>query len=175
MAPILAALLPTLLKGLASPIVASTAASFVASKFGLSDKTVDGIANFLNGLKPDDQIKIKQLDQEFEKFMVEQGNKVHLEELGLMKAQIAVNQEEAKHTSLFIAGWRPFIGWACGFALVYCAIIEPILRFAAQVWFGYTGGFPTIDTNLTMQVLLGILGLAGMRSFEKAKGAEGNR
>ena len=175
MAPILAALLPTLLKGLASPIVASTAASFVASKFGLSDKTVDGIANFLNGLKPDDQIKIKELDYEFQKFMRERDNQIELAEIGLLQAQVEANREEAKHISLFVAGWRPFVGWACGFALVYSAILEPLARFIAKVMFGYDGSFPTIDTNLTMQVLLGILGLAGMRSFEKAKGAEGNR
>ena len=175
MAPIIAAILPTILKGLASPIVASTAASFVAKKFGLSDSTVGGIANFLNGLKPDDQIKIKELDYEFQKFMRERSVQLELAEIGLLNSQIEVNREEAKHTSLFIAGWRPFIGWACGFALIYCAILEPILRFSAQVFFGYKGGFPTIDTNLTMQVLLGILGLAGMRSFEKTKGAEGNR
>ena len=48
-------------------------------------------------------------------------------------------------------------------------------RFVAQVWFHYTGAFPTIDTQLTMQVLLGMLGLGAMRSVEKIKGAESNR
>ena len=175
MAPILAAILPTILKGLASPIVASTAASFVAKKFGLSDSTVEGISNFLNGLKPDDQIKIKELDYEFQKFMRERDVQLELAEIGLLQAQVEVNKEEAKSLNLFVAGWRPFIGWACGFALVYAAILEPLARFVAKVMFGYEGGFPSIDTSLTMQVLLGILGFAGMRSFEKSKGVEGNR
>ena len=70
---------------------------------------------------------------------------------------------------------RPFIGWICGVSLCYVAILEPVARFVAQVWFAYTGAFPTIDTQLTMQVLLGMLGLGAMRSAEKIKGAENNR
>lgn len=85
-------------------------------------------------------------------------------------AQIAVNQEEAKSTSWFVAGWRPFVGWVCGAGLAYVAILEPVLRFAAMTWFKYQGPFPAIDTNLTMQVLLGMLGLAGIRGYEKTKG-----
>ena len=93
----------------------------------------------------------------------------------LAKAQITTNTEEAKSTSLFIAGWRPFVGWTCGAGLAYVALIEPLARFIAQVVFHYAGPFPTIDTSLTLQVLLGMLGLGAMRSVEKVKGAEGNR
>ena len=96
-------------------------------------------------------------------------------ETDLAKMQIAVNVEEAKSGSLFIAGWRPMVGWCGALGLAYVALIEPLARFVAQVGFGYTGAFPVIDTTITMQVLLGILGLGGMRSFEKAKGVEGNR
>jgi len=96
-------------------------------------------------------------------------------ETDLAKLQIQVNLEEAKSTNWFVAGARPFIMWTCGFSLAYVSLIEPFARFAAQVWFGYSGEFPVIDTNLTMQVLMGILGLGVMRSAEKIKGAEGNR
>lgn len=85
-------------------------------------------------------------------------------------AQIEVNKIEAASSSLFTSGWRPFIGWGCGTAFLYSAMFEPIARFVAQVGFGYTGSFPQLDTGLTMQVLLGMLGLAGMRSYEKSKG-----
>jgi len=85
-------------------------------------------------------------------------------------AQIDVNKEEAKSTSVFVAGWRPAIGWTCGLAFAYAAVIEPIMRFASHVWFGYDGTFPVIDTNLTMQVLFGILGLGALRTAEKVKG-----
>ena len=92
----------------------------------------------------------------------------------LAKLQIQTNIAEASG-NWFTAGWRPFIGWICGVSLCYVAIIEPIARFVAQVWFHYAGAFPTINTDLTMQVLLGMLGLGAMRSVEKIKGAESNR
>ena len=85
-------------------------------------------------------------------------------------AQIDVNKTEAQSASLFVSGWRPFVGWVCGFALFYVAILEPTARFTAQVIFAYAGGFPVIDTTITMQVLFGMLGLGGMRTYEKAKG-----
>lgn len=86
-------------------------------------------------------------------------------------AQTEVNKVEAASTRLFVAGWRPFIGWCCGFSLLYVAIIEPVARFVAVTFFEYTGQFPVIDTTITMQVLTGMLGLAGMRTYEKSKGA----
>jgi hypothetical protein len=85
-------------------------------------------------------------------------------------AQIAVNTEEAKSSSLFVSGWRPFVGWVCGLGLAYVGLIMPIGQFIAQVSFGYTGQFPQIDTSITMQVLMGMLGLSGMRTLEKTKG-----
>ena len=92
----------------------------------------------------------------------------------LAKLQIQTNLAEAAG-NWFTAGWRPCIGWVCGAGLAYAALIEPFARFIAKVWFGYTGEFPVIDTTLTMQILLGMLGLGAMRSVEKVKGAEGNR
>lgn len=88
----------------------------------------------------------------------------------LAKAQIGVNAVEAASPSLFVSGGRPFIMWICGAALAYTALVEPIMRFVATVVFKYAGTYPIIDTSLTMQVLLGMLGLAGMRSFDKVKG-----
>ena len=93
----------------------------------------------------------------------------------LAKLQISTNLEEAKSTNWFVAGWRPCVGWVCALGLAYVSLIEPVGRFVAQVWFGYTGAFPAIDTSITMQVLLGMLGLGAMRTVEKVKGAEQNR
>jgi len=89
----------------------------------------------------------------------------------LAKAQIAVNVEEAKSASLLVSGWRPMCGWVGAIALGYAAILEPVARFAAKVWFGYDGEFPVIDTTITMQILFGILGLGAYRSVEKIKAA----
>ena len=96
-------------------------------------------------------------------------------ETDLAKLQIQTNIEEAKSTNWWVAGWRPAIGWVCGAGLAYAALVEPFARFAAKVWFGYTGDFPVIDTDLTMQILMGMLGLGAMRSVEKIKGAESHR
>ena len=96
-------------------------------------------------------------------------------ETDLAKLQIQTNIEEAKSTNWWVAGWRPAIGWVCGAGLAYAALIEPFARFAAKVWFGYNGDFPVIDTDLTLQILMGMLGLGAMRSVEKIKGAEGHR
>ncbi len=71
----------------------------------------------------------------------------------LLNGQLEINKVEATHSSIFVAGWRPFIGWVCGLALLYAAIFEPMMRFVAKM-FGYVGEFPVIDTTLTMQVLL---------------------
>jgi hypothetical protein len=96
-------------------------------------------------------------------------------ELATMTAQTDINKEEAKSTNWFVAGARPFILWICGFAMLYCTLLEPILRFVATVIYGYTGPFPIIDSNFTMQVMFGILGLGAYRSYEKIKNAESNR
>lgn len=91
-------------------------------------------------------------------------------DLAVMTGQLEINKIEASSTSLFVAGWRPFVGWVCGISLTYAAIVEPVARFLATVVFKYAGAFPVIDTTLTLQILLGLLGLAGMRSWEKEKG-----
>jgi hypothetical protein len=84
-------------------------------------------------------------------------------------AQIAVNVEEAKSTSVFVSGWRPACGWIGAAALGYAAVLEPLARFVAKVFFSYSGAFPVLDTTITMQILFGILGLGAYRSYEKVK------
>lgn len=84
--------------------------------------------------------------------------------------QIEVNKIEAASSSLFVAGWRPFVGWVGAAALAYAALIEPMSRFIATVIFNYTGLFPILNTEITLQILMALLGFGGMRSFEKAKG-----
>jgi len=82
-------------------------------------------------------------------------------------AQIAVNLEEAKSPSVFVSGWRPFIGWSCGVAFCYATLLEPFLRFVATVIFGYAGAFPVIEIGVILSTLGGLLGMSGLRSFEK--------
>lgn len=85
-------------------------------------------------------------------------------------AQAETNKVEAAHRSLWVAGWRPMIGWTCGVALAWHFVLAPVALFAAA-WAGVTlPALPEFDMGSLMTVLLGMLGLGGMRSFEKAKG-----
>tara|TARA_R110002033_G_scaffold52067_6_gene99168 strand:+ start:1591 stop:1965 length:375 start_codon:yes stop_codon:yes gene_type:complete len=84
----------------------------------------------------------------------------HAQELA--KGQIAVNKAEAESGSLFIGGWRPFVGWVCGIGLMYNVLLSQILA----IWFEV----PTVDPSLLTPVLLGMLGLGGLRSWEKKSG-----
>ena len=77
----------------------------------------------------------------------------------LSKGQLEVNKVEAAHNSLFVSGWRPAIGWICGLALLYSTILAPILG----IWFIV----PPVDSSLLTSVLMGMLGLGAMRSYEK--------
>jgi hypothetical protein len=88
----------------------------------------------------------------------------------LAQGQLSVNAVEAANASTFVAGWRPFVGWVCGFGLAYSAILEPVARFTAAVVYKYSGAFPPIDTTITMQILMGMLGLGVMRSYDKKNG-----
>jgi hypothetical protein len=87
----------------------------------------------------------------------------------LAKAQISVNAVEAASTSLFVSGWRPFIGWICGFALAYKFIFAPLLSYAFAV-FGHPVDMPVLDFTEMLTVLMGMLGLGSLRTLEKIKG-----
>ena len=87
----------------------------------------------------------------------------------LAEVQTKINEAEATHRSVFVAGWRPFIGWICSIGLLYAVFIEPLLRFIYTVK-GIEAVFPHLDTTITMQLLFGMLGLVGARSYEKKNG-----
>ena len=85
------------------------------------------------------------------------------------QGQLRVNATEAANNSLFVAGWRPGIGWVCAAAFAYAYILQPFGAFAAALA-GYHGTLPNVDISTMMPVLLGLLGLGGMRTAEKLKG-----
>ncbi len=125
--------------------------SFIAKLFGGGTKGIGQLAKDIR-----EAIKGKELDPNAQLEMAAK----------LAEVQTKINEAEASHRSVFVAGWRPFIGWVCGIGLGYAVFLEPLLRFTFTVK-GWSVDFPEINTNVTMQVLLGMLGLAGARSYEK--------
>ena len=101
---------------------------------------------------------------------------VELEQQGRL-AQLAVNAAEAQHESVFVAGWRPAVGWICGAALAWTFIVQPFLTWslvALRPEFP-TASLPDIDMGPLLTILGGMLGLAGLRTYEKRTGTNGNR
>jgi hypothetical protein len=85
-------------------------------------------------------------------------------------AQMEVNKAEAAHKSLFVAGWRPFIGWVCGIALAYNFIAHPILTWYMALSFPELAPPPVLDDTTLKGVIFGMLGLGALRTGEKWKG-----
>ena len=85
-------------------------------------------------------------------------------------AQIEVNKAEAQHRSIFVSGWRPFIGWTCGVALAWHFVISPLVLFTTAIVGIAIPELPSFDMETLTTILLGMLGLGSLRSFEKYKG-----
>ena len=85
-------------------------------------------------------------------------------------AQIEVNKVEAQHRSIFVSGWRPFIGWTCGVALTWHFVISPFILFTTAIVGIEIPELPSFDMETLTTILLGMLGLGSLRSFEKYKG-----
>lgn len=95
-------------------------------------------------------------------------------DLAQMTGQLDINKVEASSTNWFVAGWRPYIGWICGTGLGYQFLVMPIMNGFAKMA-GYIAAFPSLDMGTLVTLLLGLLGLGGMRTYEKVTGSEGNR
>lgn len=137
-------------------------------------------ADFLKGVIDKiwpDKTKALEIKAEIDKATAEGRMQTVELEFGNAQQQLVVNALEAQSPSLFVAGWRPFIGWTCGVIFAYNYLVYQILKFLLVVfhWQGDMSLLPVLAIAEIMPVLLGILGLGGYRSWEKIKGAEGNR
>lgn len=89
-------------------------------------------------------------------------------ELKQVMSQLEINAREAQHQSIWVAGWRPFFGWCGGVGFAYATVIQPML-----VWYGTSQGWPVppdINMDLLWVVITGMLGIGGLRTFEKKIG-----
>lgn len=122
--------------------------TLLAKLLGLNNSGESSLGTFAKDLR--EAIKGKEIDPE--------------KALELIKIQNEVNKIEAQHRSIFVAGWRPFIGWVCGVALLYNFILRDIIA-----WLSPNIMPPALQMEHLLTVLLGMLGLGGLRTYEKLK------
>lgn len=137
-----------------NPLIAATSGKFLDGVFGLVD-------DLFTSDEERERAKLKLLE------LRQQGR----------LAQLQVNAQEATHESVFVAGWRPAIGWICGFALAYTFIVQPLATFvvlALGVDFPVQD-MPDLDIGHLLGILGGMLGLGYMRTREKMTGTNMNR
>lgn len=112
-----------------------------------------------------DKDKKKELELELQKLIDQVDERYHDELMG----QIEVNKIEAAHASIFVSGWRPFIGWVGGVGLAYNFVLAPFVEFIARAN-GFVGTLPTPNSSELLTLVLSMLGVGAMRSFDKMKG-----
>jgi hypothetical protein len=120
------------------------------------DKLIQPVSDILDKFVADKDLKTK-LSHELEK-----------EIISLNKAQLEVNKVEAAHNNVFVSGWRPFIGWACGVSLAYHFIIEPIIQYTLIVN-NIDYNTPEFDFSQLSTIVMAMLGMSGLRTYEKIK------
>ena len=85
------------------------------------------------------------------------------------QGQVEINKIEAGNANLFVAGWRPFIGWVCGVALAYTYIVTPFWAWILTLYYP-DKTMPVLPTDNLFELVLAMLGLGGLRTFEKIRG-----
>ncbi len=83
--------------------------------------------------------------------------------------QLEINKVEAAHRSVFVAGWRPCVGWVCAAALAFHFIVAPVVEWAGALW-GFHLPVPSFDMDSLLFVLGSLLGIGSLRTLEKTKG-----
>lgn len=126
------------------------------------------LSQVLDRVLPDpaqaDSVKLEMLK------MAQEGDIKALEaSVRLAEGQIEVNKLEAT-TDLFRGGWRPFCGWVCGFGLFYQFLLQPILPWLVALTGKVVPAMPLIDSEALYGLLMGLLGLGGLRTFERVRG-----
>jgi len=138
--------------------------------FGIGEAVAAGL-KVIDKFIPDPQakadaiFKLKTLEQQGD---IAQLNAFVTE----MTGQVEINKIEAASNNIFKSGWRPFIGWTCGSIFAYNYLLQPFFIFLVIIFnpeFDHTT-LPNLDSGEVMPVLMGLLGLGSLRTFEKHKG-----
>lgn len=119
------------------------------------------IGTVLDKVIPDNNAKQKA-KQEIEKALIDNAAKINL-------TQAETNKIEAAHRSIFVSGWRPFLGWCSGIGFAWVFVVSPVAQWVLVLQ-GNPVVLPQLQTDVLMELTLAMLGLAGLRSWEKSKG-----
>jgi hypothetical protein len=134
--------------------------NFITNLFGgTTTKTVDSVFNGVTNIL-DEVITSKE-----EKALIQ---------IKMNTLQTETNNKNAENPSLFVSGWRPFIGWICGFGLGFNFVIRPIMNYVLLVFYPAVETMPSLDVSVLLSLVTGMLGFAGLRTFEKVKNKERN-
>lgn len=127
------------------------------------------ISSIVNKLIPDPD-KAAEIQAEIEKALIAKQAEVDKAIAEAARAQTEINLKEAENPSLFVSGWRPFIGWVCGVAFACTFLIAPFFTWISAMFNG--PAFPALDSGTLMSLTLGLLGLGTMRTVEKVQGVD---
>lgn len=119
------------------------------------------IGTVLDKVIPDNNAKQKA-KQEIEKALIDNAAKINL-------TQAETNKIEAAHRSIFVSGWRPFLGWCSGLGFAWVFVVSPVAQWVLALQ-GISLVLPQLQTDVLMELTLAMLGLAGLRTWEKSKG-----
>lgn len=119
------------------------------------------IGTVIDRLVPDNMANAK-VKAEIEKTLIENAAELNI-------AQAEINKEEAKHRSIFVAGWRPFLGWVAGLGFAWVFVIAPLVQWVLTLQ-GISLPLPVLHTDVLLELTFAMLGLAGLRTYEKQKG-----
>lgn len=110
-----------------------------------------------------DKEKAAEAQRALEGALIDNALKINL-------GQVEVNKVEAAHRTMWVAGWRPFIGWVCGAAFAWHFVGTPVAVFVLGLMEKPVPDLPVLDLGPLITVLMGMLGLGGLRTYEKLKG-----
>jgi hypothetical protein len=138
----------------------------------LGTTLVDGIAKIISLFKVDPTLALsKQI--ELQELQINIASQLQNKLQDAINEQIEVNKAEASSASVFVAGWRPFIGWVCGSGLVVQFIVNPIVTWVATL-LKHPVAFPSLDLGTLMTLLFGMLGLGAVHAWENVQTSTAN-
>lgn len=163
---ILRSVAPTLATAFLGPL-AGAATSFLSDKLGTSN-TVEAVTQAIAGMNPEQMLKMKELDIKFQEFMAENAIRLDLGEQEINKIEAQSNR--GAWLDLFIAGWRPYLGWVGGLGIGYQFLLRPIFNGFAFL-LGGSYAFPALEVQDLIALVTLLLGHSAMRSWDKKNGS----